>query len=68
MQFIILHSSSLNAQRVAVVIDAIKATGAKLLDDAQKTYLFDGDVTKAKEIIDPFVGEWSITPIRTLCP
>ena len=63
-RFIILHSKTLKKKQVAVVLEAIKGTGARLLDDSDDTYLFEGDTAKAKEIISPMIGEWSITPLR----
>lgn len=63
-KFIVMHSRTLADSQADVVIRAIEATGAKKLDATDKVYLFDGDISKAKEIVSPFIGEWSVTPLK----
>jgi hypothetical protein len=64
-QFIIMHSRTISPLQAKLVLDSIKlyATLVSVQDD---TYLFKGDEQKAREIIAPYIGEWSISPVRKL--
>ena len=62
-RFIIMHSLSLTADQRLNVLGEIKHH-ATLLDVSDDVYLFDGDDSKVREIIKPFIGEWSISPVK----
>jgi hypothetical protein len=62
-QYILMHGSSVSREKVAAVVRAISST-ARLIDDSDGAYLFEGDVAAAKEVIDGMIGEFSVTPLK----
>jgi hypothetical protein len=64
-QFIIMHSKTLSPTQAKLILDSIKLY-ATLVSVQEDTYLFKGDEQKVREIIAPYIGEWSISPVRKI--
>jgi len=62
--FFLLYSSAIDTLELEDFRQSIVAEGIKIIEEEDRAILCQGDSQKAKILIEPFLGEWSIQLIK----